>query len=206
MAELLGRRDECAALDRLVADVLAGGSRVLVLRGEAGVGKSALLGYLSSRIAGEAGRGGEWRVASAVGVESEMELAYSGLHQLCAPLLDHLDELPPPQRDALATVFGLSTGPAPDRFLVGLAALPLACIIDDAQWLDGASAQLLGFVARRLLAERVALVCAARTGIGDDILAGLPALEIGGLSDRDARPLLLRHVHGPIDAAARRRR
>ena len=211
MAELLGRRDECAALDRLVADVLAGGSRVLVLRGEAGVGKSALLGYLSSRIAGEAGRGGEWRVASAVGVESEMELAYSGLHQLCAPLLDHLDELPPPQRDALATVFGLSTGPAPDRFLVGLAALtlvaqaaerqPLACIIDDAQWLDGASAQLLGFVARRLLAERVALVCAARTGIGDGVLAGLPALEIHGLSDGDARPLLLGNVHGPLDAA-----
>src|SRR6516165_2855657 len=192
-----------------MADVLAGASRVLVLRGEAGVGKSALLGYLSGRIAGEAGGGGGWRVASAVGVESEMELAYSGLHQLCAPLLDHLDELPVPQRDALATVFGLSAGPAPDRFLVGLAALtlvaqaaeqqPLACIIDDAQWLDGASAQLLGFVARRLLAERVALVCAARTGIGDDILAGLPALEIGGLSDRDARPLLLRHVHGPLD-------
>src|SRR6516225_3742725 len=188
--ELLGRRDECAALDRLVADVLAGGSRVLVLRGEAGVGKSALLGYLSSRIAGEAGRGGEWRVASAVGVESEMELAYSGLHQLCAPLLDHLDELPVPQRDALATVFGLSAGPAPDRFLVGLAALtlvaqaaeqqPLACIIDDAQWLDGASAQLLGFVARRLL-------------------AGLPALEIRGLSDGDGRPLLLGSVHGPLD-------
>ena len=140
-----------------------------------------------------------------------MELAYSGLHQLCAPLLDHLDELPVPQRDALATVFGLSTGPAPDRFLVGLAALtlvaqaadqqPLACIIDDAQWLDGASAQLFGFVARRLLAERVALVCAARAGIGDGVLAGLPALEIGGLSAGDARPLLLRHVHGPLDAA-----
>ena len=92
MAELLGRRDECAALDRLVADVLGGASRVLVLRGEAGVGKSALLGYLSGRVAGEAGGG--WRVASAVGVESEMELAYSGLHQLCAPLLDRLDELP----------------------------------------------------------------------------------------------------------------
>ena len=211
MDELLGRRDECAALDRLVADVLAGASRVLVLRGEAGVGKSALLGYLSSRIAVEAGRGGGWRVASAVGVESEMELAYSGLHQLCVPLLDQLDELPVPQRDALATVFGLSTGPAPDRFLVGLAALtlvaqaaeqhPLACIIDDAQWLDGTSAQLLGFVARRLLAERVALVCAARTGIGDGVLAGLPALEIRGLSDGDARPLLLAHVPGPIDAA-----
>src|SRR6516164_1258519 len=207
--ELLGRRDECAALDRLVADVLAGASRVLVLRGEAGMGKSALLGYLSEQVAAEAGRGGGWRVASAVGVESEMELAYSGLHQLCAPLLDHLDDLPSPQRVALATVFGLSAGPAPDRFLVGLAALtlvaqaaeqqPLACIIDDAQWLDGASAQLLGFVARRLLAERVALVCAARTGIGDGVLAGLPALEIRGLSDGDARPLLLGHVHGPLD-------
>jgi DNA-binding CsgD family transcriptional regulator len=202
--DLLGRRDECAALERLVADVLAGSSRVLVLRGEAGVGKSALLGYLSGQVTG-------WQVASAVGVESEMDLAYSGLHQLCAPLLDHLGELPVPQRDALATVFGLSTGPAPDRFLVGLAALtlvaqaaeqqPLACIVDDAQWLDGASAQLLGFVARRLLAERVALVCAARTGIGDGVLAGLPALEIRGLSDSDARPLLLGHVHGPIDAA-----
>ncbi|HUK69614.1 MAG TPA: ATP-binding protein, partial [Streptosporangiaceae bacterium] len=164
MAELLGRRGECEALDRLVADVLAGSSRVLVLRGEAGVGKSALLAYLSGRTVG-------WQVASAVGVESEMDLAYSGLHQLCAPLLDHLDELPVPQRNALATVFGLSTGPAPDRFLVGLATLtlvaqaaeqqPLACIVDDAQWLDGASAQLLAFVARRLLAERVALVCAA---------------------------------------------
>jgi len=204
VAELLGRRGECEALDRLVADVLAGSSRVLVLRGEAGVGKSALLAYLSGRTVG-------WQVASAVGVESEMDLAYSGLHQLCAPLLDHLDELPVPQRNALATVFGLSTGPAPDRFLVGLATLtlvaqaaeqqPLACIVDDAQWLDGASAQLLAFVARRLLAERVALVCAARTGTGDGVLAGLPALEIRGLSDGDARPLLLGHVHGPIDAA-----
>jgi DNA-binding CsgD family transcriptional regulator len=211
VGELLGRREECAALDRVVADVLAGASRILVLRGEAGVGKSALLGHLSGQIAREAGNGGGWRVASAVGVESEMDLAYSGLHQLCAPLLDHLDELPVPQRDALATVFGLSAGPAPDRLLVGLATLtlvalaaeqkPLACIIDDAQWLDGASAQMLAFVARRLLAERVALVCAARTGIGDGVLAGLPALDIRGLSDGDARSLLLSHVHGPIDAA-----
>jgi DNA-binding CsgD family transcriptional regulator len=208
---LLGRRDECAALDRLVEDVLASSSRVLVVRGEAGVGKSALLAYLSGRIAGEAGRGGGWRITSAVGVESEMDLAYSGLHQLCAPLFDHLGELPVAQRDALATVFGLSTGPAPDRFLVGLATLtllaqaaehrPLACIIDDAQWLDQASAQLFGFVARRLLAERVALVCAARAGIGDGMLAGLPELKIRGLSDGDARPLLLGSVHGPIDAA-----
>ena len=205
MGELLGRRDECEALDRLVADVHGGAGRVLVLRGEAGVGKSALLGYLSEGVAG-------WRVVSAVGVEAEMDLAYSGLHQLCAPLLDHLDELPLPQRDALATVFALSAGPAPDRFLVGLAALtllaqaaeqhPLACLVDDAQWLDGASAQLLGFVARRLLAERVALVCAARTGIGDGVLAGLPALEIRGLSDGDARRQLLGHVHGPIDETA----
>src|SRR5262245_59485897 len=147
------------------------------------MGKSALLGYLSGRIAGEAGKGDGWRVASALGVESEMELAYSGLHQLCAPLLGHLDELPVPQRDALATVFGLSTGPAPDRFLVGLATLtlvaqaaeqqPLACIVDDTQWLDQASAQIIGFVARRLLAERVVVVGAARTSIGDGVLAGL---------------------------------
>ena len=204
MGELLGRRDECEALDRLVADVHAGAGRVLVLRGEAGVGKSALLGYLSEGVAG-------WRVVSAVGVEAEMDLAYSGLHQLCAPLLDHLDELPVPQRDALATVFALSAGPAPDRFLVGLAALtllaqaaeqhPLACLVDDAQWLDRASAQILAFVARRLLAERVAMVCAARAGVGDDVLAGLPMLPIGGLSDSHARSLLLGNVHGPLDAA-----
>jgi hypothetical protein len=204
VAELVGRRDECEALDRLVADVLEGASRVLVLRGDAGVGKSALLGYLSDRVAG-------WQVVSAAGVESEMELAYSGLHQLCAPLLDHLDELPPPQREALATVFGLSAGPAPDRFLVGLATLtlvaqaaeerPLACIIDDALWLDQASAQIIGFVARRLLAERVALVYAVRTGSGDGVLAGLPALPIGGLGDSDARRLLLGNMHGPLDAA-----
>jgi DNA-binding CsgD family transcriptional regulator len=203
-ARLVGRRSECEALDQLIADVLAGASRVTVLRGEAGVGKSALLGYLSDRIAG-------WRVARAVGVESEIELAYSGLHQLCVPMLDHLERLPAPQRDALGTVFGRSTGPAPDRFLVGLATLtllaevaeqqPLVCIVDDAQWLDQASAQILGFVARRLLAERVALVCATRTGIGDDVLAGLPELSIEGVGDSDARALLLDNVHGPLDAA-----
>ena len=173
MDELLGRRDECAALDRLVADVLTGASRVLILRGEAGVGKSALLGYLSGRIASGAGRGGGWRIASAQGVESEMELAYSGLQQLCAPLLDHLDELPPPQRDALTTVFGLSAGPAPDRFLVGLAVLgllseaagerPLLCVVDDQHWLDQASAHALGFTARRLAADPIGLVFGTRT-------------------------------------------
>jgi predicted ATP-dependent serine protease len=155
-----GRRAECEALDRLLADALAGFSRVTVLRGEAGVGKSELLDYLSDRAA-------SWHVATAVGVESEMELAYSGLHQLCAPMLDHLERLPVPQRDVLATVFGLSAGAAPDPFLVGLATLtlfadvaeqqPLVCVVDDAQWLDQESAQTLAFVARRLLAERIAL-------------------------------------------------
>ena len=202
--KLLGRRSECEELDRLLADALAGRSRVTVLRGEAGVGKSALLGYLSGRVAG-------WHVARAVGVESEMELAYAGLHQLCAPMLDHLGQLPAPQRDALATVFGRSAGAAPGRFLVGLATLtlfaevaeqqPLICVVDDAQWLDHASAQILGFVARRLLAERIAVVCAARTGIGDDVLAGLPVLPVHALGDSDARALLLANVPGPLDAA-----
>src|SRR5215471_4193686 len=192
--KLLGRRGECEALDRLVADAFAGRSRVTVLRGEAGVGKSALLGYLSDRAAG-------WHVARAAGVESEMELAYAALHQLCAPMLDRLDRLPVPQRNALATVFGLSSGAAPDRFLVGLATLtlfaevaeeqPLVCIMDDAQWLDDASAQILGFVARRLLAERIAFVCAARTDTGDDVFSGLATLSIGGLGESDARALLL---------------
>jgi DNA-binding CsgD family transcriptional regulator len=201
---LRGRRDECQALDRLLTDAAVGHSRVVILRGDAGVGKSALLHYLSTRAA-------DWQVATAVGVESEMELAYAGLHQLCAPMLDRLDRLPGPQRDALATVFGRSEGPAPDRFLVGLAVLalfaelaeqqPLLCIIDDAQWLDDASAQIIGFVARRLLAERVVLVCAARTGMGDDALAGLAELPVRGLGISDARALLLEHVHGPLDAA-----
>ncbi len=201
---LLGRRAECEALDGVLADALAGRSRVAVLRGEAGAGKSALLDYVSERVAG-------WHVATAVGVESEMQLAYSGLHQLCSPVLGELDRLPVPQRAALETVFGRDTGSAPDRFLVGLATLtlfadvaeqqPLVCIVDDAQWLDHASAQILGFVARRLLAERIALVCATRTGIGDDVLAGLPELPIHGLGDSDARALLLENVHGPLDAA-----
>src|SRR5215467_12909669 len=117
-----------------------------------------------------------------------MELAYAALHQLCAPMLDHLDQLPAPQRNALATVFGQTAGPPPDRFLVGLATLtlfaevaeqqPLVCIVDDAQWLDRASGQILGFVARRLLAERIALVCAARTGGDEEVLGGLPELPV----------------------------
>jgi DNA-binding CsgD family transcriptional regulator/tetratricopeptide (TPR) repeat protein len=203
-SRLVGRRSECEALDQLLTDALAGRSQVIVVRGEAGVGKSALLRYLSEQVAG-------WTVATAVGVESEMELAYSGLHQLCGPMLDHLDRLPVPQSEALATVFGQRTGPPPDRFLVGLAALtlfaeiaeeqPLVCIIDDAQWLDRASAQILGFVARRLLAEPIALVCATRTDMGDEALAGLPELSVDGLGESDARALLLENVYGPLDAA-----
>jgi DNA-binding CsgD family transcriptional regulator len=202
--KLLGRRAECEALDGVLADAVAGRSRAVVLRGEAGAGKSALLGYVSERLDG-------WRIGRAVGVESEMELPYSSLHQLCAAMSDRLDRLPAPQRDALATVFGLSTGPAPDRFLVGLAVLtlfaeiaeeqPLVLLVDDAHWLDEASAQILGFMARRLLAERVALICAVRSGIGNDALAGLPALTIGGLDDTDARVLLQQNVRGPFDAA-----
>jgi DNA-binding CsgD family transcriptional regulator len=205
---LLGRRTECDVLDRLVADAADGRSGVLVLRGEAGIGKSALLAYVGER----ADRA---RLARATGVESEMELAYSGLHQLCAPLLDHLERLPEPQRLALATVFGLSDGPAPDRFLVGLATLtlladvaehdPLICILEDAQWLDQVSAQILAFVARRLLAERVAIVCAERTGIGDTVLAGLPELVVGGLDANDALALLLDNLQGPLDAAVSQR-
>ena len=201
---LLGRRVECESLDAVMADALDGQSRVLVLRGEAGAGKSALLEYLVERSLG-------WRVATSVGVEAEMELAYSGLHQLLAPMLDHLDRLPTPQRDALGTVFGQQSGPAPDRFLVGLAALtllsevaeqqPLLCVIDDAQWLDAASAQIFLFVGRRLLAERIALVCAARTEVDGEVLVGLPELSLSGLGGSDARRLLLENLQGPFDAA-----
>ena len=168
---LLGRQSERAALDLLVSAVRAGESRTLVLRGEAGVGKSVLLEYVSERAA-------DCRMLNAVGVEAEMELAYAGLHQLCAPLFDRLEPLPVPQRDALATGFGLRAGAAPDRFLVSLAVLsllgeaaeeqPLICLVDDAQWLDRASAQVLAFVARRLQAESVALVFGLRQEAWDD--------------------------------------
>jgi DNA-binding CsgD family transcriptional regulator len=201
---LHGRRAECQVLDALVADALAGNSRVIVLRGEAGLGKSALLAYVSDLAR-------DMHVARAVGVESEMELAYGALQQLCWPMLDRLDRLPPPQSNALATVFGLSKGPAPDRFLVGLAVLtlfaevaeqqPLVCLVEDAQWLDQASAQIVAFVARRLLAERIAVVCAARTGIGERVLAGLPELALSPLSKRDGLALLLENLQGPLDAA-----
>jgi DNA-binding CsgD family transcriptional regulator/tetratricopeptide (TPR) repeat protein len=211
LRRLRGRRDECAVLDRVLADARSGQSQVLVLRGDAGIGKSALLEHLVERAEGG-------RIARAAGVESQMELAFAGLHQLCAPMLGHLDRLPGPQRDALAIAFGLSTGSAPDRFLVGLAVLsllaevaeddPLVCVVDDAQWLDRVSAQTLAFVARRLLAERVALVFAVRSSVlepGDDPLVGLRELVVEGLRDDDARALLDSVVLGRVDERVRDR-
>ena len=205
---LLGRGSECAALDQLVASVRGGPSRALVLRGEAGVGKSALLEYL---IAHASGCG----IARATGVESEMELAYAGLQQLCAPFLARLEGLPGPQRDALGIAFGLRGGDAPDRFLVGLAVLsllsdvaedrPLVCVVDDAQWLDVASEQALAFVARRLGAESVGLVFAVREPSGERHFEGLPELAVGGLDDGDAQELLATVVTGPLDERVRDR-
>jgi DNA-binding CsgD family transcriptional regulator len=195
-----------SALGRFIDGVRAGESRVLVLRGEPGVGKTALLEYLAGQASG-------CRVARAAGVQSEMELAFAGLHQLCAPMLDRLESLPVPQRDALRTAFGISAGAAPDRFLVGLAVLgllsevaeerPLVCVVDDEQWLDDASAQALGFVARRLAAEPVGLAFAAR--VTGEELAGLPELLVEGLRDGDARALLDSVLAGPLDARVRDR-
>ncbi|MGE2690489.1 helix-turn-helix transcriptional regulator [Mycolicibacterium pulveris] len=204
---LRGRREECAALDRVISTVRSGRSQVLVLRGEAGVGKSALLDYVADNAAGS-------RVLRTAGVESEMELAFAGLQQLCAPLADHSDALPAPQHAAVDTAFGRSAGPAPDRFLVGLAVLsllasaardqPLVCLIDDAQWLDRVSIQTLAFVARRLLAEPVALIFAARDGSADES-SGLPTLAVGGLRPDDARALLESVIPGRLDERVRDR-
>ena len=204
----LDRDSERDALERLVAGVCAGRSHVLVLRGEAGVGKTALLRHLSQAAQG-------CRIARTAGVESEMELAFAGVHALCAQMLDRLGHLPSPQRDALSTAFGLSAGPSPDRFLVGLAVLgllaeaaeeqPLVCIVDDAHWLDRVSAQTLAFVARRLLAERVGLVFALRE-LGDGhALEGLPELLIEGLAADDARLLLDATIPGPLDERVKAR-
>jgi DNA-binding CsgD family transcriptional regulator len=205
---LLGRRSECQSLDRLLEDVRGGHSRVLVLRGDAGVGKTALLDYLAATASG-------CRVARSAGVESEVELAFAGLHQLCAPMLPHLAHLPGPQRDALGTAFGLTAGAGADRFLVGLAVLsllarnaeerPLVCLVDDAQWLDRASAQVLGFVARRLLAEPMALVFAVREPADELELGNIPVMVIGGLNDSDARALLDSVVPGRLDERVRDR-
>jgi DNA-binding CsgD family transcriptional regulator len=205
--ELLGRERERAALEGLVEGVRGGQSRVLVLGGEAGIGKTALLEHLVARASGA-------RIARASGVESEMELPFAGLHALCAPMLDRLGDLPGPQRDALGTAFGLDDGATPDRFMVGLAVLslladvaedePLICVVDDAQWLDRVSAQTLAFVARRLLAERVGLVLALRAD-DDHLFAGLPELAVEGLREDDARRLLDATIPGPLDERVRDR-
>src|SRR5271166_17907 len=203
-SSLRGRVSERALLDELVADVRSGTSRALVLGGEAGIGKTTLLDYLVASASG-------LTILRAAGVDSEMELAYASLHQLCLPLLDGLEKLPAPQRDALRTVFGLSAGSAPDRLLVGLAVLsllsqvaesrPLLCVVDDAQWLDTASALTLVFVARRLLAEPVGIVFAAREP-GKE-LEHLAVVEVRGLGDGDARTVLAAAVPFKIDERVR---
>jgi len=200
-AGLLGRAEECALLIGLIEDVRKGSSRSLVLQGEAGIGKTALLEFLAASAS-------DFTVARAVGVESEMELAYASLHQLCAPLLDQLSGLPPPQRQALEIVFGSRSGPSPDRFLVGLGVLsllsevggkrPLLCLIDDAQWLDLASAATMAFVARRLAADPVGMVFAARQ-LGTESLQHLIILEVKGVGDSDARALLGSAVQFRLD-------
>jgi len=201
---LMDRRRERGVLDRFVGDVRAGEGRALVVRGEPGVGKTVLLDYLAGRASG-------CRVARAAGVQSEMELAFAGLHQLCTPLLDHAGSLPAPQLQALRTALGRSGGPVPDRFLVGLAVLsllseaagerPLICVVDDEQWLDRASAQALGFAARRLAADPVGVVFAAR--VPDPDVAGLPELVVEGLAEADARVLLDAVLAAPLDRRVR---
>ena len=197
---LLGRQREREVLDRLLDGVRGGRGGVLVVHGEAGVGKTALLEYAVA-----AAR--EFRIARTFGVEAEMELPFAAVQQLCSPFFELMERLPKPQHEALGVAFGLSTGPPPNPFLVGLAVLallaeaaaeqPLICLVDDAQWLDGASARTVAFVARRLLAEKIALVFAARE-MGD-ALAGLPQLHVGPLGRRDARALLELVLPAPLD-------
>jgi DNA-binding CsgD family transcriptional regulator len=206
--DLLGRTGERELLDQLLADVRHGQSAVLVVRGEAGIGKSALLDYAARQASG-------FRVARVGGVEAEMELPFAAVHQLCAPVAARLATLPEPQGNALSVALGLLSSDPPDRFLVALAVLsllsavaeerPLLCLVDDAQWLDGASNQVLGFVARRLLAESVAIVFAIREpGTGRE-LRGLPEVRLAGLEEQDARALLARTVAGRLDDDVRDR-
>ncbi|MFI6294716.1 AAA family ATPase [Nonomuraea sp. NPDC050790] len=203
---LLNRQRERAELDGLLGDVRSGRGRALVLRGEAGVGKSALLRHTM-------GQAEDMRVVRGTGAESEMELAFAGLHLLCAPLLDRIESLPDPQHEALAVAFGLRKGEPPDRFLVGLAVLTLLaetaeerallCVIDDAHWLDQSSAQVMTFVARRLLAERVGIIFAAREP--GKQFHGLADLEVRGLPEREAYTLLRSVVPFRLDEQVRDR-
>ena len=205
---LLGRGRETARLERLIADVRAGSSTVLVLRGAPGIGKTALLDHVAEWAA-------DCRVLRASGVQSEMEIPYAGLHQLCAPLLRALERLPPFQRDALRTVFGLRDLAVPERFLVGLAVLtllseaatdrPLVCLVDDAQWLDRASGEAMAFATRRLHADPVAMVFAVREPSEERRLDGLPELTVEGIGDDDARRLLASVMPGWLDPRVRDR-
>jgi DNA-binding CsgD family transcriptional regulator len=202
-----GRSSECELLDRLLDNVRGGQSAVLAIRGEAGIGKTALLRHCERQASG-------FRIAQIAGVESEMELPFAGLHRLCTPMLDRLETLPEPQQLALRVALGIESGEAP-RFLVALAALsllaevaeerPLLCLVDDAQWLDTASSQVLGFVARRLLAESVALVFGVRDPTDERELEGLPTLPLQGLGDQDARALLATVIPGRLDERVRDR-
>ncbi|TCC59700.1 LuxR family transcriptional regulator [Kribbella pittospori] len=205
---LVDRYAERRQLDDLLDHVRNGLSQALAIRGEAGIGKSALLEYLVTEASG-------CRVIRAAGAQAESELAFAGLHQLCAPLLHRLDHIPSPQADALGTAFGLRTGPPPDRFLVGLAVLslmadaaaeePVLCTVDDAQWLDDTSARTLTFVARRLMAESVAIVFALRDSADDGPFSGMPRLDVEGLPPQHARELLSAAIPGPIDERVRDR-
>ena len=203
MGVLLDRAAESAAVEGVLGAVRDGLSGVLVLRGEAGIGKTALLEWA-------AGQAGGMQVAPAAGGESEMGLGFAGLHQLLIPFLGGLEQLPGPQRQALGSAFGLVAGPPPDRFLVGLAALtlltdaaaarPVLCLVDDAQWLDLASVEVLGFVARRLYADRVGMLFTVREGEGQAAaLAGLPELMLGGLDGEAAGELLAVSAAAPVD-------
>jgi DNA-binding CsgD family transcriptional regulator len=204
----LGRTSERDVIHRLLANVRGGHSAVLVIRGEPGIGKTALLHYAARQASG-------FRVEHVTGVEAEMELPYAGIHQLCTPMLPRLDALPQPQQDGLRVALGLASGKVPERFLVGLAVLgllsaeaekrPVLCLVDDAQWLDAASGLILGFVARRLLAESVAIVVAIREPTPRQDFNGLPELLLRGLTAEDARTLLTRAVTGPLDERVRDR-
>ena len=205
---MVGRGEEREQLDRVLSGARAGESAVLVIRGAAGAGKTALLDYAANGAEG-------FRVLRAAGDEAEMELPFAGLHQLCAALLERLDCLPGPQADALRTAFGLSGGLRPDRFLIGLAALtllseaaeelPILGVVDDAHWLDQSSALVLAFVARRLRAEGVVLLFAVREAPGLDALSSLPTLHLEGLAEVDARTLLASVIGAPLDERVRAR-
>jgi DNA-binding CsgD family transcriptional regulator len=208
LPSLVGRRRECAVLDDLLAELRAGRSTVCVIRGEAGVGKSVLLEYVCAQASGTT-------VVNAQGIEADIELAYASLHQLCMPFLSSVGELPEPQRDALQVAFGMAAGEPPDRFLVGLAVLslltrasearPVLVVVDDVQWLDLVSLQTLEFVARRLLAEAVALVFTVRDPEGTEVLTGLPDLRLAGLDRQAAAELLEVSVDGRLDLRVRDR-